>query len=121
MSKADAARAWDRLAAEDRAAAIAAIPGFVAFCRKDATYRPVHAVRFLTGRRFEGFLAAKDRAAKSGIGPFLEVKPGCVVLEATLVDVIRRGEWIDTWGPGIGKPGCGVPERLIEQARRTAA
>jgi len=54
MSKAEALAAWQRLGEEDRQQAVASIPSFVAFCRKDPTYRPIHACRFLTKRRFEG-------------------------------------------------------------------
>lgn len=56
MSKSDAAKAWVKLTKDDRASACAAIPGFVAYCRANPDYRPVHAVRFLTSRRFEGFV-----------------------------------------------------------------
>jgi uncharacterized protein YdaU (DUF1376 family) len=54
MSKAEALAAWQGLGEEDRQQAVASIPSFVAFCRKDPTYRPIHACRFLTKRRFEG-------------------------------------------------------------------
>jgi hypothetical protein len=56
----------------DRAAAIDALPAFVAFVRRQVNYRVVHAQRYLSERRFEGFAqpnvdaeaiaAAKDRA-----------------------------------------------------------
>lgn len=54
QSKAEALSAWQRLGEEDRQQAIAAVPSFVAYCQKDPTYRPIHACRFLTKRRFEG-------------------------------------------------------------------
>ena len=54
MSKRETALAWQRMPEADRAAATAALPAFRAFCAKNVTYRPVHAVRFLTQRRFEG-------------------------------------------------------------------
>lgn len=55
MSKAAAGKAWNALTEEDRDAAIKAIPAFRAYCSAHADYRPVHAVRFLTQGRFEGF------------------------------------------------------------------
>lgn len=55
MSKKQAASAWVRLSPEDRIAAVASVPEFRAFCAKDKTYRPVHAVRYLSERRFDGF------------------------------------------------------------------
>ena len=66
MSKSKALERWRRLSAEDRAAAMRAVPGFRAHCAKDLTYRPVHAERFLSQRRFDGFNAQeeKQRAAE---------------------------------------------------------
>jgi hypothetical protein len=58
MSKSKAFEKWRRLSAADRAAAVAALPGFRAHCANDPTYRPVHAERFLSQRRFDGFVEA---------------------------------------------------------------
>ena len=55
MSKSEAARQWERLTPEDRLSAAASVPAFRAHCAKDTTYRPVHACRFLSHRRFDGF------------------------------------------------------------------
>jgi len=57
----------------DKAAALAAIPAFREFARRQVNYRIVHAQRYLSERRYEGFAAqpapdaqavaaAKDRA-----------------------------------------------------------
>jgi len=62
MSKSKAFEKWQRLSAPDRAAAHAALPGFRAHCAKDLTYRPVHAERFLSQRRFDGFVEAARAA-----------------------------------------------------------
>ena len=62
MSKLKAFEKWRRLSAFDRASAMAALPGFRAHCANDPTYRPVHAERFLSQRRFDGFV----EAAKAG-------------------------------------------------------
>lgn len=68
MSKPKAAAIWAKLSPEDRDKAIASVPGFRAFCAKDKTYRPVHAVRYLSERRFDGFaptvIADPARAAE---------------------------------------------------------
>ncbi len=58
MSKSKAFEKWGRLCLADRAAALAACPAFRAHCAKDLTYRPVHAERFLSQRRFDGFIEA---------------------------------------------------------------
>lgn len=55
MSKAAAGKAFIALSQEDQDAAINSIPAFKAYCSAHPDYRPVHAVRFLTQGRFEGF------------------------------------------------------------------
>jgi uncharacterized protein YdaU (DUF1376 family) len=59
MSKKKAFEAWKRLPDEDRDAARAAIPAFREHCRKHPDYRPVHAERFISQRRFDGFNGAR--------------------------------------------------------------
>lgn len=58
MSKKAASEVWARLPDADREAAAAAVPAFAEFCRKTPDYRPVHACRFLSQRRFEGFASS---------------------------------------------------------------
>ncbi|HKU65249.1 MAG TPA: hypothetical protein VJQ06_09335 [Rhizomicrobium sp.] len=73
MSKKKAYEQWKRLAVVDRVQALAACGPFREFCHLHPTYRPVHAQRFLSERRFDGFTGtpvpdpdavaqAKDRA-----------------------------------------------------------
>lgn len=61
MSKLDASKAFDGLTAEEQEQAIASLPAFKAYCSGHPDYRPVHANRYITQRRFEGFL--KTQAA----------------------------------------------------------
>lgn len=56
MSKKEAFDAWQRLPAEDIAKAMQALPLFVQYCRENPDYPVVHACRFLTKRRADGFL-----------------------------------------------------------------
>jgi len=56
MSKAKAASAFGKLGDEDQAIAIRSLPAFQAYCSQHADYRPVHAVRYITDRRFDGFV-----------------------------------------------------------------
>lgn len=58
MSKKKAFESWKRLDQPSREAARAAIPAFKEHCRKNPTYRAVHANRFLSERRFDGFSQA---------------------------------------------------------------
>ena len=69
MSKLKAFEKWRRLPAADRAAACAALPGFRAHCGRDPTYRPVHAERFLSQRRFDGFNEKASTQSEAGRAP----------------------------------------------------
>jgi hypothetical protein len=62
MSKKRALEQWDGLSQAEREAARQAIPAFKDYCRKHPTYRPVHAERFLSQRRFEGFALSATAA-----------------------------------------------------------
>lgn len=55
MSKAQAGKTFDAMPEEDQQAAVASIPAFKAYCSAHPDYRAVHAVRYLSQRRFEGF------------------------------------------------------------------
>lgn len=59
MSKKKTFEQFKRLDQTSQEAARAAIPAFKDYCRKNATYRPVHAQRFLSERRFDGLEKAK--------------------------------------------------------------
>lgn len=61
MSKLDASKAFEGLPTEEQEQAIASLPAFKAYCAGHPDYRPVHANRYITQRRFEGFL--KTQAA----------------------------------------------------------
>lgn len=56
MSKKQAAAQFGRLSADDKRAAIDSLPAFRLYCQQNPTYRPVHAERYLSQRRFDGFL-----------------------------------------------------------------
>lgn len=53
-TKANAAREWERLAGEDREAAVAGLSAYAAHCRKTET-KFLHAERYLKNRRWESF------------------------------------------------------------------
>jgi hypothetical protein len=55
MSKKRAAGEWVKLDAEDRGKARRACDPFRDYCASHPDYRPVHAERFLSQRRFDGF------------------------------------------------------------------
>jgi len=55
MSKKKAFEIWRRMSASDRAAAQSAIPAFREYVKRQVNYRVVHAQRYLSERRYEGF------------------------------------------------------------------
>src|SRR6185312_937036 len=55
MSKSEAWKAWQKLSAEDRVLAVRAIEPYKLHLRSKPTLETVHACRFLSQRRFEGF------------------------------------------------------------------
>jgi hypothetical protein len=63
MSKAEAWKAWNRLSDDDRNAAAAAVPHYVAWLRSKPDHPAVHACRFISQRRFDGFCAPAEAAA----------------------------------------------------------
>jgi hypothetical protein len=103
MSKSKALTAWRRLTAEDRALVLPSLPSFNAYCRKDPTYRPVHFVRYLSERRFEGF--APLPAAAPTDADWLK-----------RLGVARSNRTWSTanWGPKPGEAGCMIPAGLIQ-------
>ena len=72
MSKKKAGEQWARLGTDERQRALEALPQFKDFVSRQKDYRVVHAWKFLSERRFDGFekphiaaeaiAAAKDRA-----------------------------------------------------------
>lgn len=75
MSKAVAAQAWAKLSAEDREAATACIPAFKAWAAAQGeNYRMLHACRYLSQRRFEGFKESAERMKERAATGFY-VKP----------------------------------------------
>jgi hypothetical protein len=54
MSKSEAFDVWKRIGDEDRRLAMEAVPKFVAWCKLQPDYRPIHACRFLSKKRYEG-------------------------------------------------------------------
>lgn len=55
MSKLDASKAFEALSPEEQEQATNSLPAFKAYCAAHTDYRPVHANRYITQRRFEGF------------------------------------------------------------------
>lgn len=71
MSKKEAYSAWSKLSEEDQDICFESVPAFRLKCEGDHQYRPVHLVRYISQRRFDGFVelarkwAARQAAQKS--------------------------------------------------------
>jgi hypothetical protein len=102
MSKKEAWDAWDKLPPDEQQAVGAAVPGFRQWLKKQSPdYRTVHAVRFITQRRFENFVSSTAPAEQ--------------VDWKKALDIARRKQTWDPakWGPMPNQPGCMVPPELI--------
>lgn len=103
MSKKEASDAWRKLDNADRAACVAAVPGYVAFLKGKPDLETIHACRFISKRRFEGY----GRGAAA------------TVTEETWVKRLRHGRTRATWstsqwGPMPGQAGSQVPSSLLQ-------
>ncbi|MCI0699373.1 DUF1376 domain-containing protein [candidate division KSB1 bacterium] len=58
MSKLEAFGVWKHLSPVDRQGATRSLPSFRAYCAGKPEYRPIHANRYLSQRRFDGHLEA---------------------------------------------------------------
>ena len=109
MSKKQALSEWQRLQEADRGAAIESLPAFSAYCKANPDYRPLHACRYLSYRRFEGHLEAKerlkDREERAKIKLFKGTPPfdaWNAYRELKGERPISRSEW---WFPSEWPPG----------------
>ena len=60
MGKFETYEVWKKISEEERSLAIKSLPAFCEYCRKNPDYRPVHALRYLSKKRFEGHAQAAD-------------------------------------------------------------
>lgn len=60
MSKSEAFKVFDALSDEEQAQVIQSVPAFRAYCSAHPDYRAVHANRYITQRRYEGFLKTQQ-------------------------------------------------------------
>lgn len=85
MSKVQAFTEWIKISEDDKKTAIAAVPRFVAWLKTKPDHPAVHACRFLSQRRFEGFaaptLAADNQPA------WMKPPPGCQTHEEIVASV----------------------------------
>jgi hypothetical protein len=118
MSKKEAFDAWRKLSDEDKAAAAAAIPGYKAFLAKKPDLETIHACRFISKRRFDGFVstpAPAKQTERRGWTSGLSDADARTKWAKTLNMARGREDWKTwLWGPPPGQPGCLVPADLLE-------
>ncbi len=106
MAKKEAFDAWKRLTDEEREQCIRAIPGYVAYLKTKPDLETIHACRFISKRRFEGYAPAPGE------------HPAAVDDEKWLKRLRygrAQGKWSTaSWGPRPGEPGTLVPPSLLE-------
>lgn len=106
MSKAEAFTEWRKLDADEQTVCAAAVPAFNAYLKTKPDLEIIHACRFISKRRFDGFAAG----AGDQVGP-----TGDELWTKRLSFGRRKGMWGSAeWGPRPGQPGCLVPAHLLE-------
>ena len=107
MSKVRALLRWECLSLEDRNKAQAALPAFRKHCARNPTYRPVHAERYLSQRRFDGLLTPAP-----AVPPDLAVAKACWGgAAAPLVDEIGAAAFNAYFGAATFD--AGPPARIV--------
>ena len=82
MSKLEASKAWGKLSDEDKLDAFNAIPAFRSWIgQQGPNYRTVHACRYLSQRRFDGFQAQAQK----------------IEVQSTRVYVLTGTDQMDAW------------------------
>jgi hypothetical protein len=71
MSKSEAWKAWQKLTADQRAASCQAIEPYKRHLRSKPNLETVHACRFLSQQRYEGFTAAPGERKSEHMGSFI--------------------------------------------------
>ncbi|RWO04398.1 MAG: hypothetical protein EOS07_29760 [Mesorhizobium sp.] len=106
MSKAEAFAEWKKLDNDECALCLSAIPAYMAFLKTKPDLETIHACRFISKRRFEGF-AAGIASAEADEGAQWPKR---------LAYARSNKTWSSSmWGPGPGHRGCRVPADLLNE------
>lgn len=114
MSKKEALDCWKKLSDEDRQKAIASVPAFQAYCRKTPDYRTLHACRYLSKRRFDGFAEAATPPSQNQF-PKISIS---VHDQPELFDkAVSWAERHDKFAIRHGQEHINIPENVAENLR----
>jgi hypothetical protein len=108
MSKLEAAQQWAKLDTVDREKAVQAIPGFKAWVAvQGKDYRVVHACRYLSKRRFDGFISVVTSKPKAGAPDWQNWT------ERDYTNAVAVAKRKSDWHPNYG-PADRIPKHLID-------
>lgn len=125
-SKLRAFNEWRKLDATDRELALKACAGYARYCLENKEYRCLHAERFISHRRFEGYAVASQSPGGSASASVIWWQDPAKV--AAITDAQWRGSiakhangvWPpDKLGPAPGSKRCVVPQRIIDELKLT--
>jgi hypothetical protein len=118
-SKPRAFEQWKALEEPDQNAAVASLPQFAAYCRKNPDYPCVHAERYLSYRRWEAHLPAEPAERPWWQDPE-QIARLTVDRWANGINQFAKEFWrADKLGPPPGHPQCIVPPSVVEELRLT--
>lgn len=104
MSKTEAWKAWEKLSPEDRVNSAEAVPRFVEWLRGKPDHPAVHACRFLSQRRFEGFTTGPP--ADADLALLEQHRKACMERTNGNAEPEIRGT------PGVGEDGSDLAGEL---------
>lgn len=107
MSKKEAFDAWKKLDEEDLASVLKAVPGYRAFLDTKPDLEIVHLCRFISKRRFDGYVSEDRQSTPQQVSDEQWAK--------RLRYARHEQKWAShTWGPMPGSVNCLAPQHLIE-------
>jgi hypothetical protein len=103
MSKSEAFREWQKLDGAEQASCAGAVSAYAAYLKTKPDLETVHACRFISQRRFEGFKSEPAAQVDEAVWD----RRLNYAREKSLWDAIK-------WGPVPGSKGCMVPSYLLQ-------
>lgn len=128
MSKIEAWKAWQKLTADQRQQAHAALPAFRQHLddrrRKSADATPLHAQGYLNQRRFETLVGSAQDQPGGGEAPWWadpeKVRAVTADQWRTTIERHANGRWpVPRLGPPPGSTRCVVPSDIVRELRLT--
>jgi uncharacterized protein YdaU (DUF1376 family) len=103
MSKSEAFREWQKLDELERVSCAGAVTAYAVYLKTKPDLETVHACRFISQRRFEGFKSEPAAQVEEAVWD----RRLNYARKSSLWDAIK-------WGPVPGSKGCMVPSNLLQ-------